>query len=57
MSYTVLNFDYLSYFFQTEMLEYETIVQSKKIALAGEEFTTKMDRKIKEGELVAQDLQ
>ena len=39
------------------MLEYESIVKSKKIALDGEEFTNKMDRKIKEGELVAQDLQ
>ena len=60
MSYTPLNFDSLDYFFKPEKpenLEYKEIVNQKKKALAGKEFTTKMESKIKDAEKATQDLQ
>lgn len=34
MAYTVLNFDYLQYFFEVEVMEYNEIVKSKRQSLA-----------------------
>ena len=57
MSYTVLNFDYLEYFFKTKKLDCDEIINSKKKALARLEFTTKVESKIQDAEKVTQDLQ
>ena len=57
MSYTVLNFDYLEYFFKTKKLDCNEIILSKKKALGRKEFTTQMESKIKDAEKATQDLQ